>query len=141
MELYFYTPEQNTRNCGKLVASAIQSIGGKGTTGDLLEEISQVVGQSEGIIESEIKRVLRQAIRNGFLVKEGKTYLFPKHKYEVDALTKRGRSSETRKRVDRDRLAIASKSQNKRRKNLSMNKSITRSPQKQSRSKSRVASK
>lgn len=81
MELYFYTPEQRRMDCGKLVAKAIQSMGGEGTADILLDQISLWIDQPEELIEPELKRVLRQAIREGFLIKEGKTYLFPGSNY------------------------------------------------------------
>lgn len=113
MEVYFYPSEQHERKCGKLVACTLQSIGGKGTTDDLSNEIAYVIGQPKEIVKPKLKQVLRQAVREGFLIRKGKTYTFPGHEYEVDA---RGSTTGgTRSRIDRDRKAKVSKSQNKRR--------------------------
>lgn len=128
-------------NCGKLMASTLQSMG-KGTADDIIEEISYVTGQSEEMVEPDVKQILRSAVREGFLTKEGNMYLFPKHAYEVDArAVKRGRSSTTRRRIDSNRKAIASKSQNKRRKEQSKNESRSRSRSRSPQSKAGSGSK
>ncbi len=140
MESYFYTQEQHKTNCGKLVASTLpstlQAIGGKGTADDLLAEISYRLGQSEEIIEPQLKQVLRRAIRDGFLMRKGRAYLFPD--YDVDA---RPRSSTMK---SKERLAIASRAQNKRRRVQFMDQARTRSRsgsrQRQSKSKSKSGS-
>lgn len=140
MESLFYSPEQHQRKCGQIVSSTLQSIGGKGTTYDILDEISSVFGQPEESIEPELRRTLRRAVREGFLTKEGNTYLFPtyEYEYEVDARgSKRGSSSVgNRSRTDRERKAIASKSQNKRRSQL-VNSSRSRSTLRKNRSTSK----
>lgn len=118
------------------MASTLQSMG-KGTVGEIIEEISYFTGQPEETVETKLKQSLRTAVREGFLIKEGKTYLFPKYAYEIDArAAKRGRSSTTTSRTDKQRKAIASKSQNKRRRVRFENESRTRSRSPQSKSRS-----
>lgn len=131
MESHFYTPEQHKMNCGKLVVSTLQSIGGRATADELLDELSNRIGESEAFIEPAIKKILRQAIRDGFLVKMGRAYLFPG--YEVDARRVRS-TAMTRK----DRVAIASKAQNKRRRRLQLqDQAMTRYTTRQATTKSR----
>lgn len=138
MELYFYSPEQRKRYFGKIVAKSLQLMGGEGTADDLIEDISSLIGKSGKSVEPELKGVLRRAIRNGFLIREGKTYLFPIAKYEMDTRAKK-RDRPTAKRININRVAIASRSQNKRRN--AQNKSKTRSASHTRRPRSRSGSK
>jgi len=113
MDLYFYTPEQRRMDRGKIVVKALQSLGGEGTAEHLLEEISSKIGHPAEVIETEIKKVLNQAIRDGFLIKKGRTYVFPGEENaeqmdsRMDAKRKRDRSrSGSRKQTPRKRVRL-----------------------------------
>lgn len=94
MDLYFYTPEQRRMVNGKIVTIALQVLGGESTTENLLQQISYSIDQPEELIEPELKQVLRRGIRNGFLIKRARKYLFPvqEYSYQVDSDQKRKRS-------------------------------------------------
>lgn len=132
MQSPFYTREIQKANSGKILAGTLQSIGGEATTDDLLSTISYHIGQPEEHIEMELKKTLREAVRNGFLVRTNRKYSFPK--YDVDS---QRRSSVVK---DKERLAIASRAQNKRRRAQSVNQARTRSRSRQTKSKSKSGS-
>lgn len=135
----FYTQEEHKLNNGKLVASTLQSIGGEGTVEDLGEKISYLTGASKEQVEPQLKQVLRQAIRDGFLIRNGKVYSFPEHKYEVDSNVDNERRPT--RRIDRNRDAIASRSQKIRKVHFSDEpRERSRSPQSQTASQSESGS-
>lgn len=116
--------ETRKANCGKLVSQALQSIGGKATSEFIIQKIFYDFGAVDEATESELKQVLGQAVRDGFLVKMGNSYAFPN--YEMDATSRHSMRTSMRKK-NRGRTAIASRSQNKRRRAQSKGKSKSRS--------------
>lgn len=93
-----HTLEQRRMNNGKLVTNALQLMGGESTASNLLKQISYNIGQPEEFVEP--KQVLRRGINNGFLVKRGKSYLFPgaEYLYQADSGKRKRRRSSSNSR-------------------------------------------
>lgn len=93
-----YTLEQRRMNNGKLVTNALQLMGGESTASNSLKQISYNIGQPEEFVEP--KQVLHRGIKNGFLVKRGKSYLFPgtEYLYQADSGKRKRRRSSSNSR-------------------------------------------
>lgn len=68
------SPLKHTKH-GESVFEALLDLGGKATFSELLRHISRTVKQPEGVIQAEVKYVLRASVLNGYVVRHGKNYL------------------------------------------------------------------
>lgn len=60
---------------GESVFEALQHLGGKASSKELVQQIASSLNESEEAVQSDVKQVLRAAVVNGYIVRHGKNYL------------------------------------------------------------------
>lgn len=99
MEPHKYTAQQYKKFNGQTVMKALQSMNYKGTTNKLAKFIAASNNKREEDIRDTVKRVLSDAVANGFLVTRGSSYQLPTPTFTVQV--------DSRKRLDSRRNAAS----------------------------------
>ncbi|KAG4079097.1 hypothetical protein HA402_001068 [Bradysia odoriphaga] len=77
MESPKYTVQQYKKFNGQTVMKALQSMNYNATTNKLAKHIAACNNKREEDIKSTVKRVLSDAVANGFLITRGQSYRLP----------------------------------------------------------------
>lgn len=78
-----YTPQQYTKFNGQTVMKALQSMDYQATSNKLSKYIATNTNQRLEDVHDTVKRVLRSAVANGFLITRGKSYRLPSAAYTL----------------------------------------------------------
>lgn len=108
-----YTMQQYRKFNGQTVMKALQLMDYRATTNKLAKHFAASINESEEDIKDAVKRVLSNAVANGFLVTRGKSYQLPGALYAYQADGRKAsnsRRSVTKKMV---KLKTARKTQSK----------------------------
>lgn len=92
-----YTPQQYKKYNGHSVFKALNAIGNEASAEELANFISKDIGKRQETILPEVKHVLRRAISNGFLLRNGKLYSFIGDDMHVDSVQRQRTPSSGRK--------------------------------------------
>lgn len=86
---------------GQTVSNALAMLKSNATEREISDYISNYTGQPHNLVAREVVEILRFAVGNGFLLKNGNTYTIPslKHIYNLDHATS-GNSDQTDSKKD-----------------------------------------